>query len=81
MEEPTGQHRGAGLTQEVEMTSELEMQLQSLLANAHTLQGHLRTQVLTLSFNSEVQPYRMKSEKAVGKDYGSLVRFPFTFFV
>ena len=62
-------------------TSELEVQLQSLLASAHTLQGHLKTQVLTLSFNSEVQPYRMKSEKAVGKDYGSLVRFPFTFFV
>ena len=28
-------------------TSELEMQFQSLLASAHTLQGHLRTQVLT----------------------------------
>ena len=29
--------------------SELEMQLQSLLLSAHTLQGHLRTQVLTLT--------------------------------
>ena len=39
-------------------TSELEMQLQSLLASAHTLQSHLRTQVLTFNtnFNSEVQP-------------------------
>ena len=32
--------------------SELEMQLQSLLASAHTLQGHLRTQVLTLTQTS-----------------------------
>ena len=30
-------------------TSELEMQLQSWLASTHTLQGHLRTQVLTLN--------------------------------
>ena len=30
-------------------TSELEMQLQLLLASAHTLQGHLKTQVLTLT--------------------------------
>ena len=39
-------------------TSELEMQLQSLLASTHTLQGHLITQVLTFNtnFNSEVQP-------------------------
>ena len=33
-------------------TSELEMQLQLLLASAHTLQGHLRTQVLTLTQTS-----------------------------
>ena len=33
-------------------TSELEMQLQLLLARAHTLQGHLRTQVLTLTQTS-----------------------------
>ena len=33
-------------------TSELEMQLQSLLASAHTLQGHLKTQVLTLTLTS-----------------------------
>ena len=32
--------------------SELEMQLQSLLPSVHTLQGHLRTQVLTLTQTS-----------------------------
>ena len=33
-------------------TSELEMQLQSFLASTHTLEGHLRTQVLTLTLSS-----------------------------